>query len=192
MSDETKTQERSDYQWFVVHTLSGMEQKVKSNIEKRIKGTEMEDLIGEVMIPTEKVSETKKGKRTTSTRKYYPGYLLIRMKLWNDKQQLIEKSWYFIRDTTGVIGFVGGMKPVPLRQQEVESILSQIEDQKEKVKPKVTFEIGETVKIVDGPFLNFSGTIEKVDPERGKLTVSVSIFGRSTPVDLEYWQVERE
>jgi transcriptional antiterminator NusG len=181
-----------DYQWFVVHTLSGMEQKVKANIEKHVKAGEMGDLIAEVMIPTEKVSETKKGKRTTTTRKFYPGYLLIRMKLWDDKHQLVEPSWYFIRDTYGVIGFVGGQKPVPLRQQEVESILMQMEDQKEKVKPKVKFEIGETVKIVDGPFLNFSGTIDKVDPDRGKLTVSVSIFGRLTPVDLEYWQVERE
>jgi len=181
-----------DYQWFVVHTLSGLEQKVKTNIENRIKSGEMADLIAEVMIPTEKVSETKKGKRTTTTRKFFPGYLLIRMKLWDDKNQLIEKSWYFIRDTYGVIGFVGGQKPVPLRDDEVKTILSQVEDTKEKVKPKVAFEAGETVQIVDGPFLNFGGVIEKVDAERGKLTVSVSIFGRSTPVDLEYWQVERE
>jgi transcriptional antiterminator NusG len=114
------------------------------------------------------------------------------MKLWDDNHQLIEKSWYFIRDTYGVIGFVGGQKPVPLREDEVNTILSQVRDTNEKVKPKVAFEIGETVKIVDGPFLNFGGVIEKVDAERGKLTVSVSIFGRSTPVDLEYWQVEKE
>src|SRR5438046_2326711 len=123
MVDETRIEQDMDYQWFVVHTLSGMEQKVKANIEKRIKGTELEDLIGEVMIPTEKVSETKKGKRTTTTRKYYPGYILVKMKLWDDKQQLLDKSWYFIRDTLGVIGFVGGTRPVPLRPQEVESIL---------------------------------------------------------------------
>jgi len=181
-----------DYQWFVVHTLSGMEQKVKANIEKRLESGEMKDLISDILIPTEKVAETKKGKRTTTTRKFYPGYILIRMKLWDDNNQLIERSWYFIRNTYGVIGFVGGTRPVPLREEEIAGILAQVEERKEKVKPKVTFEVGEIVKIVDGPFLNFSGAIEKVDPERGKLTVSVSIFGRSTPVDLEYWQVERE
>lgn len=177
--------------WFVLHTLSGQENKVKESIERRLKLDEMEDLIDEVLIPTEKVSEVKKGKKTTATRKFYPGYVLARMALYDSENNLNEKTWYFIQETPGLIGFVGGERPVPLKEDEIEIILHQIEDKKEKVKPKVTYEPGETVKINDGPFLNFSGVIEEVDPERGKLKISVSIFGRSAPVELEYWQVER-
>lgn len=178
-------------QWFVLHTFSGQEHKAKENIEKRIKQEQMEDLIDEVLVPTEKVSEVKQGKRSTITRKFYPGYVLAHMALYDEDKSLVDKTWYFIQGIPGIIGFIGGERPVPLRPTEVESILSQIEDRKERVKPKVTFEVGETVKINDGPFLNFSGVIEEVDPERGKLRVSVSIFGRSAPVELEYWQVER-
>jgi transcriptional antiterminator NusG len=151
----------------------------------------MEDYIDEVLIPTEKVSEVKKGKKTTTTRKFYPGYVLAYMALYDDSRNLNEKTWYFIQDTPGIIGFIGGERPVPLRQDEVDVILWQMEDRKEKVQPKVMFEPGETVKITDGPFLNFNGVIEEVDPDRGKLKISVSIFGRSAPVELEYWQVER-
>lgn len=178
-------------QWFVLHTLSGQEMKVKESIEKRIKQEEMQDYIDEVLIPTEKVSEVKRGKKTTTTRKFYPGYVLIHMALYDETRNLIDKTWYFMQETPGIIGFIGGERPVPLREEEVNSILQQIEDKKEKVKPKVSFEVGETVKITDGPFLNFNGAIEEIDPERGKLKVSVSIFGRSAPVELEYWQVER-
>jgi transcriptional antiterminator NusG len=178
-------------QWFVLHTLSGQEAKVKESIERRIKQEEMQDYVDEVLIPTEKVSEVKQGKRTTTTRKFYPGYVLVHMLLYDDQHNLVDKTWYFAQQTPGIIGFVGGDKPVPLRPAEVETILQQIEEKKEKVKPKVVFEPGETVKINDGPFLNFNGVIEEVDPERGKLKVSVSIFGRSAPVELEYWQVER-
>lgn len=177
--------------WFVLHTLSGQEAKVKESIERRLKQEEMEDYIDEVLIPTEKVSEVKKGKRTTTTRKFYPGYVLVHMTLYGDGNQLNERTWYFTQETPGIIGFVGGEKPVPLRPEEVESIMMQIEEKQEKVKPKVIFEPGETVKITDGPFLNFTGVIEEVDPDRGKLKVSVSIFGRTAPVELEYWQVER-
>ena len=178
-------------QWFVLHTLSGQEAKVKESIERRSKLEEVQDYIDEVLIPTEKVSEVKRGKKTTTTRKFYPGYVLIHMHLYDDQRSLVDKTWYFIQQTPGVIGFVGGERPVPLRPEEVNTILQQIEEKKEKVKPKVSFEAGETVKITDGPFLNFNGTIDEVDPERGKLKVSVSIFGRSAPVELEYWQVER-
>ena len=181
-----------DKQWFVLHTLSGQEMRVKESIEKRVQLEEMEDLIGEVLIPTEQVSEVKRGKRTTTTRKFYPGYVLIHMALYDTNYSMVDKTWYFTQDIPGIIGFVGGEKPVPLRQEEVDSILNQIEEKKEKVKPKVEFEAGETVKITDGPFLNFNGVIEEIDPERGKLKVSVSIFGRNAPVELEYWQVERE
>ncbi len=178
-------------QWFVLHTLSGQESKVRESIERRIKQEEMQDYIDEVLIPTEKVSEVKQGKKTTTTRKFYPGYVLVHMSLYDENKSLVDKTWYFTQQTPGIIGFVGGDRPVPLRPAEVDSILRQIEEKKEKVKPKVVFEPGETVKITDGPFLNFNGVIEEVDPDRGKLKVSVSIFGRSAPVELEYWQVER-
>jgi transcription termination/antitermination protein NusG len=181
----------SEFQWFVLHTLSGQEQKVKDSIEKRLKVEEMDDLIKEVLIPTEKVAEVKRGKKTTTTRKFYPGYILVHMKLLDDKNQLVERSWYFVRETPGLIGFVGGERPVPLKTDEVNSILAQIEERQDKVAPKVAFEVGENIKVTDGPFQNFTGMIEEVDASRGKLKISVSIFGRSTPVELEYWQVER-
>ena len=182
---------KSEFQWFVIHTLSGQEQKVKDNIEKRVKIEEMGEFVKEVLIPTEKVAEVKKGKRTTSTRKFYPGYILVHMRLLDEKNQLVDRPWYFIRDTPGIIGFIGGDRPVPLKADEVNNILAQIEERQEKVTPKVAFETGETVKVTDGPFQNFTGVIEEIDPARGKLKISVSIFGRSTPVELEYWQVER-
>ncbi|MBU1692537.1 MAG: transcription termination/antitermination protein NusG [Verrucomicrobia bacterium] len=178
-------------QWFVLHTLSGQEAKVKENIERRMLQEEMQDYIGEVLIPTEKVSEVKQGRKTTTTRKFFPGYVLVHMRLYDEEKRLVDKTWYFTQQTPGLIGFIGGDRPVPLRPQEVEIILHQIEEKKEKIKPKVVFEPGETVKINDGPFLNFSGVIEEVDPDRGKLKVSVAIFGRTAPVELEYWQVER-
>lgn len=178
-------------QWFVIHTLTGKENKVKESLLRRIKIEEMGDLVGDVTIPTEKVSEVKKGKKSTLTRMFYPGYVLIQISLYDDKGKINEKSWYFVNDTPGVIGFIGGSKPAPLQTREVESILYQIEDKREKVKPKVIFEPAETVKITDGPFLNFNGVIEEVDPDKGKLKVLVSIFGRTAPVELEYWQVER-
>lgn len=185
----TKTLEK---QWFVLHTLSGQEQKVKDSIEKMIKVDEMEEYIDEVLIPTEKVSEVKQGKKTTTTRKFFPGYVLIHMHLYDQDNTMVDKTWYFIQQTPGIIGFIGGEHPVPLRPDEVETIIHQIEEKKEKIRPKIEFEAGETVKITDGPFLNFNGVIEEIDPERGKLKISVSIFGRSAPVELEYWQVERE
>ncbi|MGD0017019.1 MAG: transcription termination/antitermination protein NusG [Verrucomicrobiia bacterium] len=184
-------QATTDYQWFVIHTLSGQEQKVKDSMERRIKVEELGDVIKEVLVPTEKVAEVKKGKKSTTTRKFYPGYILVNMKLLDEKNQLMPRTWYFVRETPGVIGFIGGDRPVPLKPDEVESILAQIQERQEKVAPKVAFEKGETVKVTDGPFQNFTGMIEEVDPGRGKLKISVSIFGRSTPVELEYWQVER-
>lgn len=177
--------------WYVLHALSGQEGKVRENLAKRVQIEEMQEYIGEVLIPTEKVSEVKQGKRTTLTRKFFPGYVLIEIALYDESKQLMEKPWSFIQATPGLIGFIGGDRPVALRPDEVEKILQQIEEKKERVKPKVVFEPGESVKITDGPFLSFSGLVEEVDPERGKLKVSVSIFGRTAPVELEYWQVER-
>lgn len=178
-------------EWFVLHTLTGQEYKVKESISRRAEIEEMEEYIGEVIIPTEKVSEVKKGVKSTTTRKFFPGYVLADVALYDEDHRLRDKAWYFIKETPGIIGFVGGENPVPLRPEEVDVIFHQVEEKKEKVKPKVIFEPGETVKINDGPFLNFNGVVEEVDPNRGKLKVSVAIFGRSAPVELEYWQVER-
>ncbi len=178
-------------QWFVLHTLSGQENRVKESIERRAKIEDMQEYVGEVLIPTERVTETKSNRRTTTVKKFFPGYVLINLALYDDQKNLVERAWYFIQDTQGIIGFVGGERPVPLRPKEIDTILSQVEEKKDKVRPKVTFEPGETVTITDGPFQNFSGVVEEVDPEHGKLKVSVSIFGRSTPVELEYSQVER-
>ena len=179
-------------EWFVIHTLTGQEHKVRDSIMARRKQEEMDEYVEEVIIPTEKVSEVKKGVRSTTTRKFFPGYVLVHMALYDDDRQLRDRAWYFVRETQGIIGFVGGERPVPLQPEEVEVVLNQVEEKKEKIKPKVTFEPGETVKITDGPFVNFNGVVEEVDPHRGKLKVSVAIFGRSAPVELEYWQVERE
>lgn len=181
----------SDKQWFVLHTLTGQEAKVKESIDRRLDKEEMRDELDQVLIPTEKVSEVKKGVKSTITRKFFPGYVLVHLRLYDDNRQLNEKAWYFIKETPGVIGFVGGEKPAPLRPEEVDVLLFQVEEKKEKVKPKVIYDVGETVKITDGPFMNFTGTVDEVDADRGKLRVSVAIFGRSAPVELEYWQVER-
>jgi len=178
-------------EWFVIHTLTGQETKVQESIRKRLQQEEMEDFIDEVVIPTEKVSEVKRGVKSTTTRKFFPGYVLVHMALYDGNRELLEKAWHFVRETPGTIGLIGGEKPVPLDPSEVEVVLHQVEEKKEQVKPKVVFEPGETVKITDGPFLNFSGVVEEVDPNRGKLKVSVAIFGRSAPVELEYWQVDR-
>ncbi|HAS81329.1 MAG TPA: transcription termination/antitermination protein NusG [Verrucomicrobia bacterium] len=177
-------------QWFVIHTLTGQEGKVRESIMRRLQLEEMGDLIGEVIIPTEKVSEVRRGVKTTTTRKFFPGYVLVNVALYGEDRTLVERTWHFIKETTGVIGFVGGERPVPLLPDEVNVILNQVEEKKEKVAPKVAFEAGETIKITDGPFLNFNGVVEEIDPGRGKLKVSVAIFGRSAPVELEYWQVE--
>jgi transcriptional antiterminator NusG len=179
------------HQWFVIHTLSGQEQKVKESIEKRLKAEEMGEYIKEVLVPMEKVAEVRSGKKTVSTRKLYPGYVFVDMILLDDNKRVIEKPWYFIRDTPGIIGFVGGDRPTPTGADEIANIKAQISEGEDHERPKVNFEVGETVKINDGPFLNFSGVIEEIEPERGKLKVTVNIFGRNTPVELEYWQVEK-
>jgi transcriptional antiterminator NusG len=179
-------------QWFVVHVLSGQEQKVHDDIVKRIKREELGDHVFEVLIPTERVQEIKRGKKTETTRKFFPGYLIVNMHLLDEENNLIDKTWYFIKDTTGVIGFAGTKdKPIPMRKKEVEGMLAQMKEREDTVSAKIVYEVGDKVKVSDGPFQNQQGIVEEVDPERGKLRVSVSIFGRDTPVELEYWQVEK-
>jgi transcriptional antiterminator NusG len=182
---------KSKSQWFVVHTLSGQELKVKESLEKRLKAEEMTEDILEVLVPMEKVVDVRGGKKSVTSRKLYPGYVFLYMNLLDENNRVIEKPWYFVRETQGIIGFVGGDRPAPTPSDEIESIKAQISESEDTEKPKVNFEVGETVKINDGPFLNFSGMIEEIEPERGKLKVTVNIFGRNTPVELEYWQVEK-
>ena len=177
-------------QWFIIQTLSGQEHKVKDSIEKRVKTEEMQDFVKEVLVPMEKVVEVRNQKKTVTSRKLWPGYVFVDMVLLDEDKRIIEKPWYFIRETQGVIGFLSD-PPQPTPTDEVEAIKAQISVSEESEKPKVNFAVGETVKINNGPFLNFSGVIEEIDPERGKLKVTVNIFGRNTPVELEYWQVEK-
>jgi transcription termination/antitermination protein NusG len=178
-------------QWFVIHTLSGQEQKVKDSIEKRLKAEEMGEFIKEVLVPMEKVAEVRSGKKTVTTRKLHPGYVYIDVVLLDEGRRVLDRPWYFIRETPGIIGFVGGERPIPVTPDEIAVIKEQVADSEDTERPKVNFAVGETVKINDGPFLNFSGVIEEIEPERGKLKITVNIFGRNTPVELEYWQVEK-
>jgi transcription termination/antitermination protein NusG len=178
-------------QWFALHTLSGQENKVKNYIERFKVAEEMDDSIFEVLLPTEVVSEVKNGKKSSKVRKLYPGYVFIQMCLYDEEKKLINKPWYFVKEVAGVIGFVGGEHPAALRQVEIDEIRARIEAANGKEVPKVQYAVGEEVKINDGPFANLNGRIDEIDPDRGKLKISVSIFGRFTPVELEYWQVQR-
>ncbi len=188
MSAQTSTP--TGAQWFAVHTLSGQEQKVKTYIEKFKKAEELDEFVHEVLLPTEVVSEVKGGKKSTKVRKLYPGYVFVHMKLYEEGKVII-KPFYFVKDAAGVIGFVGGEHPAPLRQAEIDENKARIEAASGKKIPKVSFEVGEEVKITDGAFANLNGRVDEIDPARGKLKISVSIFGRFTPVELEYWQVQR-
>lgn len=171
--------------WYVIHTLTGQEEKVKLSIENKVQEGVLKDKILQVLIPTEQVSEVKDGKKRISQRKFFPGYVLVNM-------DLDDEAWYVVRNLQGVTGFIGTKtKPVPLLESEVNHIIKQTEEKKEKPTPKVVFEKGDNVKVIEGPFVNFNGTVEDVNPDKGKIKVMVSIFGRGTPVELEYWQVER-
>jgi transcriptional antiterminator NusG len=179
-------------QWYVVHVLSGQEGRVRERILRQRESEEMGDYIYEVLVPTEMVSEIRRGKKTSTKRKFFPGYIIVNMNLLTPENQLVERTWYFIKEMEGVIGFAGTKdRPIPMRQSEVDGMLSQIKEREESVRPAITFEVGDTVKVADGPFQSQNGIVEEIDPERGKLRVAVTIFGRSTPVELEYWQVER-
>ena len=177
--------------WYAVQTLSNQEQKAKKYLDKFIAIEEMEDYVFEVLMPTEVVTEVKNGKKSTKTRKFYPGYIFVKIRLYDDDSKLLQKPWYFVREAQGVINFIGGERPSPLKKSEIDRIINQVEEAQGKEKPKIEYEIGEMVKVNDGPFANLVGKIEEIDPDRGRLKVSVSIFGRYTPVELEYWQVQR-
>ncbi len=177
--------------WYALQTLSNMEGKVKQYLDKFVQVEEMGDFVFEVLMPTEKVTEVKNGRKTQKVRKFYPGYVFIKMRLYDEDGKVLQKPWYFVRGVQGVIGFIGGDRPTPLKEEEMDRILRQVKEAEGKEVPKVQYEAGQEVKITDGPFMNLTGRIDEVDPERGRLKVSVSIFGRFTPVELEYWQVER-
>lgn len=171
--------------WYVVHTQTGSEDKVKTALENRVASKGMQDLITKIVIPTEQVSEVRGGKKKISQRKFFPGYLLLEM-------EFNEDTYLLVKNSPGVTGFIGlGKKPMPLPQTEVDNILKKTQETQVKPSPKVMFEKGEQVRVIDGPFINFSGMVEEINPEKGKLKVSVSIFGRATPVELEFWQVEK-
>ena len=189
-----------DKQWFVLHTLTGQENKAQRSIEARIRLERMEDFVGRCVIPTERVTEKKNGKKRTVTKKFFPGYLLCELALYdeakgvdeNGKKAIYERTWQFLRETPGVIGFVGGDRPQPLKQSEVDAILlDKPSGASMAERPKVDFSVDETVKITEGAFMGLTGQISMVDPDKGKLKVEVQVFGRKVPVDAEYWQVEK-
>jgi len=171
--------------WYVVHTQTGSEEKAKAGLQKRMQTTALKNYIEEIVVPTEQVSEVRGGKKRISERKFFPGYVIIKM-------EMNKESWYLVKTTPGITGFIGmGRKPTPITEEEVKVILRRTEDTEVKPTPKTTFEVGESIRIAEGPFANFNGSVTEIYPERGKLKVSVSVFGRSTPVELEYWQVEK-
>ena len=187
-------------QWFVLHTLTGQENKAFKSIEARVKLERMEDYIGRCVIPTERVTEKKDGKKRTMVKKFFPGYVLCELALYDEsrgldekgKKAIYERTWQFLRETPGVIGFVGGDRPMPLKQSEIDAILLDKPAGASSVeRPKVNFTVDETVKIVDGAFMGLTGQVSMVDPDKGKLKVEVNIFNRKVQVDAEYWQVEK-
>ena len=177
--------ETTSKQWYIVHTYSGFEERVRENLEQRIDALGMREKFGEVRIPTETLVEMKGGKKREVQRKFFPGYILVEM-------VMDDEAWHLVKNTPKVTGFVGaGKKPTPQTQEEVDGILNQIVSTKEKPKPKHVYEHGEHVRIIDGPFTNFTGVVEEVNLDRNTLKVMVTIFGRSTPVELDFLQVAR-
>ncbi len=171
--------------WYVVHVYSGFENKVKAALQERIAGSPQSEKFGDVIVPTEEVVELVKGKRKTSSRKFYPGYILVRM-------ELDDETWHIVNNTSKVTGFLGGrQKPAPLSDAEAEHIIKRMEAGKRQPQPKYFFETGDDIRVIDGPFTNFNGTVEEVNQEKGKIKVLVSIFGRATPVELDFVQVQK-
>jgi transcription termination/antitermination protein NusG len=172
--------------WYVVHAYSNFEKKVKSSLEERIQLNGLEDKFGKILVPTEEVVEMKEGKKRSSERKFFPGYVLVQM-------DLDEETWHLVKSVPKVLGFIGGRsdQPAPITEQEANFILNRVEEGADKPRPKVLFEPGEVVRVVDGPFNDFNGVVENVNYDKSKLRVAVQILGRSTPVELEFTQVEK-
>jgi transcriptional antiterminator NusG len=170
--------------WYVIHTYSGFENKVKLSLEERFAHEGLTDKLGDIVIPVEEVVEIRGGKKKISSRKFYPGYVLINVDMDQD-------IWYLIKNTSKVTGFPGGASPAPLTAAEVKDVMDQIKGEAKAPKPKFIFEKGENVRVIEGPFMNFNGVVEEVNPDKGKVKVMVSIFGRATPVELEFPQIER-
>ncbi|MBK1790350.1 transcription termination/antitermination protein NusG [Persicirhabdus sediminis] len=180
-------------QWYVVHVLSGQEKRVHDRIRREAEAQEMGDYIFDVLVPQERVEENRRGKKIETKRKFYPGYIIVNMHLFEEDGGLMDQTWYFIKEMDGVIGFAGTKdRPIPMRQREVDAMLSQINEREENIRPAITFDTGDSVKVGDGPFEGQTGVIEEIDHETGKILVSVNIFGRATPVELEAWQIEKE
>lgn len=174
-----------ELKWYIVHTYSGFEDKVKKSLQERIESLGQQGYFGDILVPTEQVVELRKGEKKTSSRKFYPGYILVQMALNQD-------TWHTVRNTSKVTGFVGGeVKPTPISDTEAERIIHQMEEGVNKPKPKYSFEVGDEVRVIDGPFTNFQGIVEEVKPDKEKLRVLITIFGRPTPVELEFIQVSK-
>ncbi|MGD9161196.1 MAG: transcription termination/antitermination protein NusG [Desulfobacteraceae bacterium] len=181
MDEEKKV----ELKWYIVHTYSGFENKVKLNLEERVKTLKQDDYFGQILVPTEQVVELKKGQKKTSSRKFYPGYIMVQM-------ALNKETWHTVRNTAKVTGFLGGgSEPYPVPDEEAERIIRQMEEGITKPKPRYSFEEGDEVRVVDGPFSNFQGTVEEVKQDKEKLRVLITIFGRATPVELDFIQVNK-
>ena len=172
--------------WYVVHAFSGYENTVKKSLEERVKRAGMEEYFGDILVPTEEVVEMKGGQKRRSDRKFFPGYVLVEM-------DMTDETWHLVKDVPKVMGFIGGTadRPAPISQREADAILNRVQEGVDKPKPKVLFEPGEMVRVVDGPFNDFNGVVEEVNYDKSRLRVAVLIFGRSTPVELEFHQVEK-
>ena len=172
--------------WFVVHAYSGFEKQVMRSLQDRIERAGMQELFGQILVPTEEVVEMKGGQKRRSDRKFFPGYVLVEM-------EMTDETWHLVKDVPKVMGFIGGTadKPAPISQKEADAILNRVQEGVDKPRPKVLFEPGEMVRVVDGPFNDFNGVVEEVDYDKSRLKVAVLIFGRSTPVELEFHQVEK-
>ncbi len=174
------------HRWYVLHVYSGFENKVSDAIHEKARKLKLTQNVEEIMVPTEEVVEVQRGKRVNAERKFFPGYVLAKL-------DMTDQVWHMVKDTPKVTGFLGGNgKPVPISQKEAEALMTQIQEGVDSPRPSITFDVGEEVKVSDGPFASFNGVVEEVDEDKGKLKVSVSIFGRATPVELEYTQVEKQ